>query len=239
MSRHGGSWSFRIWRKQRRVYSKWRQDQGDKKVEDLEKKAVRRIQIASEMSQWHYGLPLVCAYSGGKDSDVMLELFRRSGIPFEVQNSHTKADAPQTVYHIRNVFKNLELQGIKCGIDYHKMPGSRKAVTMWNLIPHKLMPPTRIMRYCCSVLKESYGNRRFIATGVRWDESSRRKTWGNFSDPKNRLNVSDEIMLMNDNDEKRLVVESCIKKNIIKKECSKLRSKTFTGIARAMAKQWG
>lgn len=182
-------------------------------MEDLEKKAVRRIQIASEMSQWHYGLPLVCAYSGGKDSDVMLELFRRSGIPFEVHNSHTTADAPQTVYHIRNVFKNLELQGIKCGIDYHKIPGSRKAVTMWNLIPHKLMPQTRIVRYCCSVLKESYGNRRFIATGVRWDESSRRKTWGSFSDPKNRLNVSDEIMLMNDNDEKRLVVESCIKKN--------------------------
>lgn len=37
--------------------------------------------------------------------------------------------------------------------------------------------------------------------------------WGSFSDPKNRLNVSDEIMLMNDNDERRLVVESCIKKN--------------------------
>lgn len=143
----------------------------------------------------------------------MLELFRRSGIPFEVNNSHTTADAPQTVYHIRNVFKNLELQGIKCEIDYHRMPGNGKAVTMWNLIPRKLMPPTRIVRYCCSVLKESYGNKRFIATGVRWDESSRRKTWGSFSDPKNRLNVSDEIMLMNDNDERRLVVESCIKKN--------------------------
>lgn len=135
-------------------------------MEDLEKKAIRRIQFASEMSQWHYGLPLVCAYSGGKDSDVMLELFRRSGIPFEVNNSHTTADAPQTVYHIRNVFKNLELKGIKCEIDYHKMPGNGKAVTMWNLIPRKLMPPTRIVRYCCSVLKESYGNKRFIATGV-------------------------------------------------------------------------
>ena len=182
-------------------------------MEDLEKKAIRRIQTASEMSLWHYGLPLVCTYSGGKDSDVMLELFRRSRIPFEVQHSHTTADAPQTVYHIRNVFKKLELQGIKCTIDYHRIPGTRKVITMWNLIPYKLMPPTRRVRYCCSVLKESYGKQRFIATGVRWDESSRRKTWGSFSDPKNKRNISDEIMLMDDNDKRRLVVESCIKKN--------------------------
>ncbi len=45
--------------------------------------------MASEMSLHHYGKPLVCTYSGGKDSDVMLELFKRSGIPFEVHNSHT------------------------------------------------------------------------------------------------------------------------------------------------------
>ena len=32
--------------------------------------------MASEMSLHHYGKPLVCTYSGGKDSDVMLEFFR-------------------------------------------------------------------------------------------------------------------------------------------------------------------
>lgn len=69
---------------------------------DKEQKAIKRIQMASEMSLHHYGKPLVCTYSGGKDSDVMLELFKRSGIPFEVHNSHTTADAPHTVYHIRN-----------------------------------------------------------------------------------------------------------------------------------------
>lgn len=84
---------------------------------DKEQKAIKRIQMASEMSLHHYGKPLVCTYSGGKDSDVMLELFRRSGIPFEVHNSHTTADASQTVYHIRKVFRDLELQGIKCEIE--------------------------------------------------------------------------------------------------------------------------
>lgn len=65
---------------------------------DKEQKSIERIKMASEMSLQHYGRPLVCTYSGGKDSDVMLELFKRSGIPFEVHNSHTTADAPQTVY---------------------------------------------------------------------------------------------------------------------------------------------
>lgn len=31
---------------------------------------------------------------------------------------------------------------------------------MWNLIPKKLMPPTRLVRYCCDVLKETAGKKR-------------------------------------------------------------------------------
>jgi len=61
---------------------------------DKEHKAIERIKTASEMSLFYYGRPLVCTYSGGKDSDVMPELFRRSGVPFEVHHSHTTADAP-------------------------------------------------------------------------------------------------------------------------------------------------
>ena len=57
-------------------------------MSDLEQLAIQRIKAASEMSLSHYKQPLVCAYSGGKDSDVMLTLFRRAGIPFEVINSH-------------------------------------------------------------------------------------------------------------------------------------------------------
>ena len=85
----------------------------------LEKKAIERIKIASEMSLHYYKNPIICTYSGGKDSDVLLELFKRSGVPFEVFNSHTTADAPQTIYHIQKVFRKLELDGIKCNIDYH------------------------------------------------------------------------------------------------------------------------
>ena len=67
---------------------------------DLEHKAIERIKMASEMSLYHYGKPLICTYSGGKDSDVMLELFIRSWIPFEAHNNHTTADVPETVRHM-------------------------------------------------------------------------------------------------------------------------------------------
>ena len=179
---------------------------------DKEKKAIERLKIASGMSLQHYGKPLVCTYSGGKDSDVMLELFQRSGILFEVQHSHTTADAPQTVYHIRKVFKKLESKGVKCDIDYHIQPDGH-AVTMWNLIPKKKMPPTRLVRYCCSELKESSCRKRMIATGVRWGESSSRKSREAFEvighTKKAGIFVSDEKMLLSDSDERRRLFEHC------------------------------
>lgn len=179
---------------------------------DKEQKAIERIKTASEMSLHYYGQPLVCTYSGGKDSDVMLELFKRSGVPFEVHNSHTTVDAPPTVYHIRKKFRELELQGIKCTVDYHVQPdGSR--ITMWNLIPQRLMPPTRLVRYCCAALKETSCANRMIATGVRWAESSSRKKRERYEVPgatkKQLIAVSDEMMLSNDNDNKRKLFEKC------------------------------
>jgi phosphoadenosine phosphosulfate reductase len=45
---------------------------------------------------------------------------------------------------------------------------------MWNLIPKKGMPPLRIMRYCCSELKEQGGKGRLKITGVRAAESKNR-----------------------------------------------------------------
>ena len=180
---------------------------------DLEQKAIKRIQVASEMRLYHYGKPLVCTYSGGKDSDVMLELFRRGGIPFEVHNSHTTADAPQTVRHIRDVFKKLEMDGIKCAIEMPTYKGER--TSMWKLIPQKLIPPTRIARYCCAVLKETGCANRFIATGVRWDESVQRKNREEFEKlgaTKATKEKFTSVMLMNDNDARRRMNEHCMQK---------------------------
>ena len=175
-------------------------------MEDLEKKAIERIKMASEMSLHYYKAPLVCTYSGGKDSDVLLELFKRSGVPFELHSSHTTVDAPETVYHIRNKFKDLENQGVKCEIQLPE-------ISMWELIPKKKTPPSRIKRYCCKVLKETGCANRYIATGVRWDESESRKSRAAYegiaSKKENVIKVDDEIILMNDNSDKRRLIEHC------------------------------
>lgn len=167
---------------------------------DKEQTAIKRLQEASQMSLLSYGEPIIITYSGGKDSEVLLEIAKRSGIPFVVHHSHTTADAPPTVYHIRNTFADLEQKGIKCKIEYPKM-------SMWQLIPYKAIPPTRIMRYCCVYLKENHCKHRMIATGVRWAESVKRKKRGIFEDIHS--NKEKKIILMNDNDEKRRLFERC------------------------------
>ena len=133
------------------------------------------LRLAAEMSREYYGAPLIVTYSGGKDSDVMLHLAETTLRPdeFEVFNSHTTVDAPETVYHIRKTFDRLKRHWIKTTIDYHIKDG--KPVTMWNLIPRKLMPPTRIVRYCCVVLKESGTPNRIASLGVREEESQKRQ----------------------------------------------------------------
>ena len=139
---------------------------------DPEKRAIERLKIASELSLEQYGTPLVVTTSGGKDSSVCVELALRGGIPFEVQHNHTTADAPETVRFVRREFARLENLGIKCTVNYPTYKGKR--TSMWGLIPQKLMPPTRMARYCCEVLKEHGGDGHFVCTGVRWGESARR-----------------------------------------------------------------
>lgn len=72
--------------------------------QELIDSAIKKLQLAAKMSEQYYGKPLIIAYSGGKDSDVLLALARMSGIKYELINSHTTVDAPETVYHIREVF---------------------------------------------------------------------------------------------------------------------------------------
>lgn len=173
---------------------------------DKEQMAIARLQDAARLSLHRYGKPLLITYSGGKDSQVLVALAERSGIDFEVVNSHTTADAPETVYFIREQFSKMEGRGINCNIEKPRYKG--KPTSMWSLIPQKMMPPTRLVRYCCSVLKENVGHSRFIATGVRWDESSRRKNSRGVMELMHR-DADKRIILMGDNDEKRKLFESC------------------------------
>lgn len=173
---------------------------------DKEQLAIARLQDAARLSEHRYKKPLMITYSGGKDSQVLVALAERAGINFEVVNSHTTADAPETVYFIRDRFKELEERGIKCTIIMPTYKG--KSVSMWTLIPQKLVPPTRIMRYCCAVLKETTGHNRFIATGVRWAESTQRKLNRGIMEINHR-DKEKRIVMMADNSEKRQLFETC------------------------------
>lgn len=150
----------------------------DEKIE----KSKQALRLAADMSKTYYEKPLILAYSGGKDSDVLLHLAESclNVGDFELLNGHTTVDAPETVYHIRDTFKRLSDKGIKTTIDYHKNPDGTN-ITMWNLIPRKLMPPTRIVRYCCEVLKETTTPNRLCALGVRAAESRKRQGRDTFS----------------------------------------------------------
>lgn len=110
-------------------------------MNDLEQIAIERLKAASDMSLMAYQQPLVICISGGKDSGVITELAVRSGIPCEFQHNHTTADAPETVRFVRSEFKRLEEKGYKCTVNMPVYKGQR--VSMWSLIPQKLMPPTR------------------------------------------------------------------------------------------------
>lgn len=173
---------------------------------DKEQLAIARLQDAARLSLHRYKKPLQVTYSGGKDSQVLLALAERAGIDFEVINSHTTADAPETVRFIRQQFHDLELRGGSCQIVMPKYKGL--PISMWTLIPQKGMPPTRLARYCCQVLKESNGKGRFNATGVRWSESPRRKNSRGVMEVMNKDPMK-RIILANDNDEKRQLFETC------------------------------
>lgn len=177
---------------------------------EKEQKAIERIKFYEPADGYYL------AYSGGKDSDCIKILAQLAGVKFEAHHNLTTADAPETVQYVKSQ------PDIKIDISRYS---DGKPMTMWNLIPKKLMPPTMIVRYCCSALKERGGKGRVVITGVRWAESNKRKknagTVKIIGKPKTTQKLAEEIgagyninrrdgLIMNDdNDESRRMVEQC------------------------------
>ena len=99
------------------------------------------------------------AYSGGKDSDVILDLVRRSDCKYDAHHSLTTADPPEVVRHVKE----------QADVEIH-----RPKLTMWELVKKKKMPPRRNARYCCETQKESGGDGRIVVTGIRRQEGANR-----------------------------------------------------------------
>jgi phosphoadenosine phosphosulfate reductase len=147
--------------------------------------------------------------SGGKDSSVIQELCIMAGVKCEFVHNHTSADHPETVYFVRREQKRIQAMGLTFRVEIPRFMDGRQK-TMWNLIEKKGLP-LRIARWCCEELKEGGGKGRYIITGVRWAESVRRKKMRALHEFNSREKKY-RIMLNNDNDMKRRLNESCMRK---------------------------
>lgn len=100
------------------------------------------------------------AFSGGKDSCVILELAKRAGVKFTAYYNVTTLDPPELVRFI---------------IEQHpEVVRIHPPKTFFQLVREKGFLPTRLTRYCCAVLKENQGAGYCQITGVRKAESVRR-----------------------------------------------------------------
>ena len=158
-------------------------------------------------------------FSGGKDSCVIKALADIAEVKYDAHYSVSSVDPPELVRFIKEVHPDV--------LFTYPRDKDGNRITMWNLIPQKSMPPTRIVRYCCAALKEQGGKGRLKVTGVRWDESVRRKKSHSevtFADKKARKviekELSDEdflstpqggVALRLDNRENARIVEMCYK----------------------------
>lgn len=158
------------------------------------------------------------AFSGGKDSVVCKALLEEAGCKYDATYRVTSVDPPELVRFIKEKHPDV----------IREVPryDNGKPITMWNLIPKKLMPPTRLVRYCCEYLKESGGDGRMTVTGVRWAESvNRKQNQGivtimdkskrfiqEMTENKDFLLTNRGVVLTNDNAESRRMVESCYKR---------------------------
>ena len=123
------------------------------------------------------------SYSGGKDSEVMLDLVQRA-IPhsdFIVIFSDTGMEFPDTYKAVENIQNKCK----DWNIDFHIARSHYNPEDSWRLFG----PPSNTMRWCCSVhktapqilkLREIVGKSSFkemAFVGVRADESQKRSTY--------------------------------------------------------------
>ena len=99
------------------------------------------------------------AFSGGKDSTVLLDLVKRSGIEYEAHYRCTGFDPPELVYFIHQNYPDVIID--------------HPPTSLWKLMGRK-GPATRLLRWCCD-FKEGGGNGMCVLTGVRHQESTARK----------------------------------------------------------------
>lgn len=99
-------------------------------------------------------------FSGGKDSQVLLELVKMAGVKFRAVYNVTTNDPPENVYFIREHYPEVNFENNGKG-------------NLYQMIERKGMP-TIHHRWCCALFKEGSGVGSVVLTGVRAEESKKR-----------------------------------------------------------------
>ena len=120
----------------------------------LEKKVEQSIKLIRSIPTDKGDIEL--SYSGGKDSDVILELAKMAGIKVRVIYKNTTIDPSGTIKHCKDV--GAEIVNPK--------------TTFFKLLQKKGYP-SRFVRFCCSKLKE-YKICDIAIQGIRKSESKKR-----------------------------------------------------------------
>lgn len=124
--------------------------------EQLQKKIDQSIRLLQSV-QKRYDGEIELAYSGGKDSDVILQLAKEAGIRYRAIYKNTTIDPPGTIAHVKEM-----------GVEI-----IRPKENFFQLVAKKGFP-SRFSRFCCEVLKE-YKVLDKTVIGVRKAESRARK----------------------------------------------------------------
>lgn len=99
------------------------------------------------------------AFSGGKDSQCVLELVKMAGVKYKAWYSVTGIDSPQNIKFIRENYGEV-------GFVLHRKNFIR-------LVEEKGLPMMN-SRFCCGRLKENLGAGNMLVDGVRAEESKKR-----------------------------------------------------------------
>lgn len=100
-------------------------------------------------------------YSGGKDSECVIKLMEMAGVPFAAHYNVTTIDPPELVYHIRK--------------RHPEVTWNRPAMhLLTRMVTKEAFPPTRRIRWCCRIYKESVSSATMLVLGIRNAEGTQR-----------------------------------------------------------------
>ena len=140
----------------------------------LIRKAEKLALVMQPETGFHVG------FSGGKDSQVVLELVKMAGVKYRAVYNVTTNDPADNVRFIKHHYPDVEF--------------SVPEKSYFQLIAQKGVP-TMFNRWCCALFKETAGVGCVVLTGVRKEESRKRAAYKEVSKFTRKKEDKEEIDL--------------------------------------------